>query len=618
MRARLAPPLLLLSLLASSCGGEAPVPAKAPPTRGPSVAALPAATEYPPERPLTSAKLGLITDFGFAPSLGDPYTSGKAYVVAGGAVGYLDTSGHRTTATLEEIKHVADTIKLRDLCVADDGKVTSALWAPPGGGASHVGQADSFTGTFKDLGAYLAQLEGHASGNPQTWLVSHEKDGVLVVECRSGQTERVVADTTTSGTLLFYAPSNALAQLRPKVGPSYCVTRGAKGTPWTKLPECWMRSRGDGLDLVETRVPKSASKCLFLLDAKGQKLPCTTPEGPAFVGKLPPPTNERLVASARFYAPSKIVLPWTDNALHTVGPNGKLSEAKRVDGTDGLVQCEPLVPHAAIFKCSRGERSDVVVSVDAQGRAKEELTRTRPAAGKYPGQFEETSFHVTADGAIAVGGDCDGALGQVACVRSTSGAWKSVPFSKELVTALSRTAPATRLLPTPDGGLYVATGTMDGLLTGNIKILLFHANEGGAVEVQKIPMWILGSLSGLGALAGASSSSTGIEPMASWRTSRQLRIWPMEREHPAFKTKESCRLDVGIDGTFDASCVQGRVFSSGRASLWEKGPGDLEETLDAGETWKRIALPRGVDTADVACSSLGCRIGPYWRSGWGP
>jgi hypothetical protein len=174
------------------------------------------------------------------------------------------------------------------------------------------------------------------------------------------------------------------------------------------------------------------------------------------------------------------------------------------------------------------------------------------------------------------------------------------------------------LLPTPDGGLYVATGTMDGLLTGNVKILLFRANEGGAVEVQKIPMWILGSLSGLGALTGGSHSSSSVEPMASWRSSRQLRIWPMEREHPAFKTKESCRLDVGVDGTFDASCVQGRVFSSGRVSLWEKGPGDLEETLDAGETWKRVTLPKGVDSADVACSSLGCRIGPYWRSGWGP
>jgi hypothetical protein len=96
-----------------------------------------------------------------------------------------------------------------------------------------------------------------------------------------------------------------------------------------------------------------------------------------------------------------------------------------------------------------------------------------------------------------------------------------------------------------------------------------------------------------------------------------VRVWPLEREHPAFDTKEFCRVDIALDGTFDTDCVQGRLFAVGRVRLWEKRPGELYETLDAAQSWTPVALPKGVEADDIVCSALGCRIGPYWRMGWG-
>ncbi|MGE0548111.1 MAG: hypothetical protein AB7R00_13675 [Kofleriaceae bacterium] len=45
--------------------------------------------------------------------------------------------------------------------------------------------------------------------------------------------------------------------------------------------------------------------------------------------------------------------------------------------------------------------------------------------------------------------------------------------------------------------------------------------------------------------------------------------------------------------------------------------GELYETLDAGTTWRAITVPSGAPTDDIACVAVGCRIGAYWRMGWG-
>ena len=44
---------------------------------------------------------------------------------------------------------------------------------------------------------------------------------------------------------------------------------------------------------------------------------------------------------------------------------------------------------------------------------------------------------------------------------------------------------------------------------------------------------------------------------------------------------------------------------------------EIYETLDAGGSWRRVALPPGLETEEISCAPLGCRIGPYWRAGWG-
>jgi photosystem II stability/assembly factor-like uncharacterized protein len=59
------------------------------------------------------------------------------------------------------------------------------------------------------------------------------------------------------------------------------------------------------------------------------------------------------------------------------------------------------------------------------------------------------------------------------------------------------------------------------------------------------------------------------------------------------------------------------VLAAGRFGVVERKRGELLETNDGGETWSQVPVPEGVDTGDVDCAAIGCRIGPYFRLGWG-
>ena len=98
---------------------------------------------------------------------------------------------------------------------------------------------------------------------------------------------------------------------------------------------------------------------------------------------------------------------------------------------------------------------------------------------------------------------------------------------------------------------------------------------------------------------------------------RRIRVWPLQRKHPAFGTVESCRIDITLDGNFETQCTQGRLFAVGTRGLLQKQVGEIYETLDAGGSWTRLTLPPGLETEEISCAPLGCRIGPYWRAGWG-
>jgi hypothetical protein len=61
----------------------------------------------------------------------------------------------------------------------------------------------------------------------------------------------------------------------------------------------------------------------------------------------------------------------------------------------------------------------------------------------------------------------------------------------------------------------------------------------------------------------------------------------------------------------------GKVAAAGRYGLWEKAPGKLMETDDAGETWTPVTLPKNVPLENIQCGRIGCNIGLYIREGWG-
>lgn len=221
---------------------------------------------------------------------------------------------------------------------------------------------------------------------------------------------------------------------------------------------------------------------------------------------------------------------------------------------------------------------------------------------------------------MALGGDCEGNLSNAACVRDRRGVWHTVRFSNVLVKALERTAPATLLVPTGNGDLYVGTGTLEGSLpgphgfSGEPRLLLFHASEGSPSQISKLPVWIVEALTGL---VDSSSSSGRNRIGVSLIEPHRLRVWPLQRKHPAIGTPETCRVDIALDGQFETDCRQGRLFSVGRAGLMQQKPDELYETLDGGGSWVRLALPKNFDSEEIACTALGCRIGPYWRAGWG-
>jgi hypothetical protein len=620
-------PLTLLRafvLAAAGCGGAAATPSTPAPARSatPAVARPEPARE---EQPLTQAKVMLMTDFPLAPPMGEMHRWRRPFPLAPGVVGFLDGTGSRAVATLSEVRRIEVPGKLSNLCVGKDGKATFASTQEPGE-AMRIWRASSFEAPMSPIGAYLTQV-GDATADRQTWIVSDDATGTALVDCAAGTVEHLAPPSARVDPLHWSDSIRVLQLWDSHAEPTSCLLRTAEKEGWIRQPYCELMSRNDGsLEFhvlkPQPRGARAMDTCAFVLDTNGKKLRCDAPLAPRAAAPVEPARHEEGASldQARFYARSQAVAPSREGALFGMTADGKLDRTRRI-GAASLRGCTPLQPTRPLFRCIEDGTVDVVVSVGADGQAREELKRKLP---QDPDSYARTadpagSYHVTFDGGVAVGGDCAGNLGNVACVRTGNGTWHDVAFSPELVTALTRTAPATRLVPTPDGQLYVGVGTSDGILGGNVHVLVFRADRGPGVSVEKLPAWIIGSLSGMGNLAALLGSARGLQlgPSLGWSTSERVRVWPLEREHPAFHTKEFCRVDISLDGTFDAECLQGRLSAVGRMGLWEKRPGELYETLDAGESWAPVALPKGVETDDTVCSPLGCRIGPYWRMGWG-
>jgi hypothetical protein len=578
-----------------ACGGAEPVAHTAAPQA--SVTAATAAKEpVLVEHPTTRAQWSVATDWAWKHSNAKAEYVALAYPIDGGAAGLL-VDGDRAIATTSELKKVGTGETLSDLCVAKNGRFTAAT--KPGTRRTELFTADRFDGPLAKVGEYLHSV---VIDDRRIWLVTTEK-GTSLVDCASGATERV-AGPMHSGFVYHWSPNVRVLLLHAgeTVETGSCLVRVGASTTWTKEAECAVDERGDGSVMINTYDARRARKCAYGFDAAGKKISCDVPAG----ARRPDPVKLSL-PNARFYAPSKLVTTaGPDNALYRTTASGAFDPSAAVDATKHA--CAPLLPTMPLFACLADDTHVSVLRIEADGSAREELRRTRPRVEKNAWRPEDQigEWYVSWDGGVAVAGDCNGAPGNVACVRSADGKWRSVSFSEPLVKALSRTAPGTRLVPRADGRLFVGTATTDDILGGMPKVVLYDAQGGAGTNVEKLPMWILGALG-----RGAEHTTFG------WSTSTHVRAWPLEREHPAFHTHEFCRVDLDLDGHFDADCSQGQIFSAGRVGLWEKQPGEVYETLDAAQTWTPVAIPKGLPTNDIECEAAGCRIGPYFRLGWG-
>jgi hypothetical protein len=471
---------------------------------------------------------------------------------------------------------------------------------------------------------------GHGAGTQRARWVVQNDSGAVLVECEAGRVQRLGPAAQTVAHVYWTEKVHLLRLGREGKGADTCVLRTPGTDIFTELPSCYEQWRPDGSIVVEKTPPPGSIKtgqkppppvCLLVLDRDGKKLPCGAAPAPTPApGKTP--YERGSLGRSRVYASGRAVVAGSERGLYVLGPDIELKPDTRI-GAESLGQCVPLLAIEPVFLCGGEPDVDVVVHVDADGKVVEELRRRR-ALEQHPGGRAQTRFHHTTDGGLAAGGDCDGRLTDAACVRDRNGTWHTVPFSKPLITALSRTAPATRLIPTPDGRLFVGTGTASpGLgfkpgLGTDIRILIFDAapGRGKPTSIKKPPTWIVAQLADLVDTPEFSTNDQR-HPGMGFAGDRRIRVWPLQRKHPAFGTVESCRIDITLDGNFETQCTQGRLFAVGSRGLLQKQVGEVYETLDAGGSWTRLALPPGLETEEISCAPLGCRIGPYWRAGWG-
>ena len=558
----------------------------------------------------------------------DDYRRVSIAPLEGGAVGTIDRTRSRSLATLGGVRRIPGPTELQTICVAEDGRTTFAKSSGKNE-SEKLWRAERFDAPLELIGERPTSV-GNGLGPQQARWTVHSEAGTLLVECQAARVERITGRVRDVA-LLRWTDAIQLFRARPEANaPQYCLLRTNETQGFVELPNCSSRVEQDGSIVVE-RMPMEGSTaprvhkpslpaCLFMLDRGGKRLECSAPLEPVNHGEVRDRRERASLQSARFYAKNQAVVPSTEQGLFRLGTDIRLDPANRI-GPESLGHCVPLLSQEPVFSCAEPEL-DVVVSVEAQGTLKLELRRPRRIA-EDADRGREARFSHTTDGGLVLAGDCEGTLSEAACLRDCNGTWRTIHFSKQLISALNRTAPATQLIPTPDGRLYVATGTMDGGggfglsrgISGEIRILIFQADQGEPSSVKNLPAWIVEKLADL--VDRPTSSTTGDSPDLSFSGAQRIRAWPLKRKHPALGTTEHCRVDIALDGSFETECIQGRLFAVGQLGLLQKQLNEVYETLNAGGTWTKISLPKGLETEEILCTPIGCRLGPYWRAGWG-
>jgi len=589
---------------------------------------LPASSPAPVRgaaRPRAAATLMLLTEHPIALEAFRYERSPLVRVEAG--VGYLDGTHARALATRDRVMRIPGPPDLQTVCVADDGRTTFAksqkdyeakLWRAP-----------RFDAPLELLGTRPVDV-GNGAGSQRARWVIQDDSGTVLVECEAGRVQRLGAPALTVSHLRWTDAVQLLRLGRDVKATDTCVLRTRGDDGFTELPSCYERVRADGSIAIEKMPPEAALKarsgqkplpadCLLVVERDGTRLPCSFDVVPEVPAPASTRTERASLARARFYADGRAVAAGAERGLYVLGSGVDLRPENRI-GAESLGLCLPLLAIEPVYWCDGDPDFDVVIRVGPDGKAVQELRRRR-ALEQHAGGRARARFHHTSDGGLAVGGDCEGRLTDAACVRDRGGVWHTVPFSTTLITALARTAPATRLVPTKNGRLFVGTGTatpgfgIRPAVGGEIQVLIFDAARGEPTSVKKLPAWIVEQLADLvdAPDVGSGEDRVGV----SFIGDRRIRVWPLERKHPAFGNVEHCRVDITLEGGFETECTQGRLFAVGAFGLLQKQLGELYETLDSGGSWARVPLPPGLETDDITCSALGCRIGPYWRAGWG-
>jgi hypothetical protein len=509
-------------------------------------------------------------------------------------------AGSRVLATLERFQQIDEPNDLVRFCVAKDGRSTFAVRR-----SNMLLHAPAFTGQMRALGQIEAEVNG-------AFIVRDPSNGnkPSFADCARGTIDDLSA-VRGYVRILFNADTVTVLQLNEELKRT-CRIRAGSSTAWEEVARCSYASQlEDGSVGIFADSADGSSKCAFAVGADAKRRPCASSP----VGYRPATPEARIdFLQARFASRSLMVVV-AEKGLHVMPIAGNRSDLKLI----APGHCAPLVPIGPLFRCASDDgRVERIVAVDAEGKARDELTLP------VRGGDEARRFFDAGGGAVAMGGACDGTPGDAACVRQPGGTWKTVRFAPGLVAELHTTIPGALLLPTVSGEIFLATSVSEtgGLLgMGPVDLLVFNAEKGLAARAKKAPLWIVGDMAGPTGLAsslqGSDGAAYGQGPGFLWRTGATFSAWPIYRRHPAFRTPETCRFDVSLDGSSRASCVPGRALAVGRFGVVEKKPGELFETYDAGGSYSQVPLPEGVDTRDVVCAAIGCRVGPYFRLGWG-
>jgi hypothetical protein len=368
------------SLAMVACGAPERPPVTSPSKPAPSTPNVtPEAVRA--EHPVTSARTMLMTEFALAPHLGEQYRERRAFPLATGGAGFLTRDGSRAVATLSQVNRIELPSKLRDLCVATNGKTTIATTQDSG--AAQLWMADSFDGPMRLLGSYLTEIrrqrDDEATRARPAWIFTDGK-ATSLVDCESGKVEQLAPPVAWARENHWTDTVQILELRTEKPQSTYCLVRTSESTSWSKHPDCYVRPRGDGSVAVETqsRPPRTQPKCAFVVDEQGKKAKCDSPIGPPPKQSVmrPNPRTGDTLQLGRFFAPSKAVVLGVDGGMFHLGADGKIDNARRL-GPPSLQACSPLLPTLPVYRCTLEGKFDVVMNVDSSGQVREELRRRR-------------------------------------------------------------------------------------------------------------------------------------------------------------------------------------------------------------------------------------------------